>query len=116
MDWTFLTSEVILISAHAQNLKKQFGGTRHDMAPRKKSPDPNPAPPAASQAPHEVIAVRAYEFFVQRGYAHGSDLQDWFQAESEMLAGQPTMPAESAEEPVKTPRRRKSPATKAAAS
>jgi len=86
------------------------------MASRKKSPDPNPALPAASQAPHEVIAVRAYEFFVQRGCTHGNDLQDWFQAERELLAQQPTLPAEPAEEPVKTVRRRKSPATKAAVS
>jgi len=86
------------------------------MAPRKKSLDTNPAPPAASQVSHEVIAVRAYEFFIQRGYAHGSDLQDWFQAESELLARQPSLSAETAEEAVKTPRRRKSPATKAAVS
>lgn len=82
------------------------------MASRKKSPDANPAALAPSQVPHDVIAQRAYEFFVQRGYAHGSDLQDWFQAENELVVQQPSLPGE----PVRTARRRKSPATKTAVS
>jgi HSP20 family protein len=31
------------------------------------------------------IARRAYELFEARGYQHGSDLEDWFRAESELL-------------------------------
>lgn len=30
------------------------------------------------------IAERAYEIFLCRGGAHGSDLEDWFQAEREL--------------------------------
>lgn len=82
------------------------------MFPRKKSPDANPTPPTPSQVPHDLIAVRAYEFFVQRGYSHGADLQDWFQAESELLAGQPA----EIIQPAKTVRRRKTQASKAAVS
>jgi hypothetical protein len=34
----------------------------------------------------EAIARRAYEKFAARGYAHGSDQEDWTQAESELAA------------------------------
>ncbi len=72
------------------------------MPPKKKSPEANPASTVVpSHPPHQAIAVRAYEFFVQRGYTHGWDLQDWLRAESELLAKQPAMP------PAKASRRRK---------
>lgn len=34
---------------------------------------------------HELLARQAYEHFVERGYAHGHDLEDWLRAESELL-------------------------------
>jgi hypothetical protein len=34
------------------------------------------------------IRVRAYELFEQRGYVHGMDREDWFQAEREILERQ----------------------------
>ncbi|HWF37326.1 MAG TPA: DUF2934 domain-containing protein [Candidatus Acidoferrales bacterium] len=72
------------------------------MPAKKKSAEANPGPTVlTSQPPHHAIALRAYEFFVQRGYNHGWDLQDWLQAESELLGKQPAMP------PAKAPRRRK---------
>lgn len=33
----------------------------------------------------EEIAVRAYEIFVGRGASHGNDLDDWLQAERELI-------------------------------
>jgi hypothetical protein len=40
----------------------------------------------AGAAPtHDQIAGRAYEIYASRGYAHGSDEQDWLQAEQELL-------------------------------
>jgi hypothetical protein len=36
----------------------------------------------------ERIRTRAYELFVQRGNASGSELDDWLQAEEEILAAQ----------------------------
>ena len=39
---------------------------------------PTPAPT------HEQIARRAYELYLQRGAAHGCDLQDWIAAEREL--------------------------------
>lgn len=35
----------------------------------------------------DQIEVRAYEIYLQRGGADGNDVQDWLQAESELLAG-----------------------------
>jgi len=32
----------------------------------------------------EIIRIRAYELFEQRGYQHGHDLEDWLQAEAEV--------------------------------
>jgi hypothetical protein len=34
---------------------------------------------------HEAVAGRAYEIFLERGGQHGNDLDDWLQAEREML-------------------------------
>jgi hypothetical protein len=46
-------------------------------------------PHASSQQmvtiPTEEIAKRAYELFMARGGAHGSDLDDWLLAESELV-------------------------------
>ena len=33
----------------------------------------------------EMIAARAYELFLARGGEHGHDLDDWLQAERELL-------------------------------
>ena len=49
-------------------------------------------PPAAQpfagtvKVPHEKIALRAYEKWVKKGCRHGSDVQDWVEAESELKA------------------------------
>ena len=34
----------------------------------------------------EAVAKRAYEKFLKRGGQHGSDLQDWYEAEQELTA------------------------------
>ena len=33
---------------------------------------------------YEVIQLRAYEIFIERGGEHGRDLEDWFRAEEEI--------------------------------
>jgi hypothetical protein len=38
------------------------------------------------KVPHDKIAMRAYERWVKRGRPHGSDVQDWLEAESELRA------------------------------
>ena len=34
---------------------------------------------------HNAIARRAYQSFVSRGFAHGLDLEDWLDAEREIV-------------------------------
>jgi hypothetical protein len=41
--------------------------------------------PRVVPLPHEEIALRAYYAFLGRGSIHGSDLDDWLQAEREVL-------------------------------
>ena len=41
------------------------------------------------QATHEEIAAKAYEIFEARGGGHGSDLDDWLEAEHEVLRSRP---------------------------
>ncbi len=43
-------------------------------------------PQTASGAPtREEIELRAHQIYVERGGAHGQDVEDWLQAESELL-------------------------------
>ena len=59
-----------------------------------------PAPPAAQDktaapqtATEEAIAVRAYEIYLGRGGSHGSDIDDWLQAERELNLFANVLPA-----------------------
>ncbi len=58
----------------------------------KQSVTPSRAPRfSAEQAPsrdavHIVIAKRAYDLYCERGYRHGSALDDWLDAEREILS------------------------------
>ena len=46
------------------------------------------APPApttvSAKLPHEKIAMRAFEKWCKRGRPHGTDKQDWLEAEAEL--------------------------------
>ena len=55
---------------------------------RKRTGQPEPAtsPAPDGQLPQEEIARRAFEKFAARGYVHGFDQQDWFDAEEELIA------------------------------
>jgi len=45
----------------------------------------------------EIIRMRAYEMFEQRGYQHGHDLEDWLQAEAEVMGKKPGVSADQME-------------------
>jgi len=45
----------------------------------------------------EIIRMRAYELFEQRGYQHGHDLEDWLQAEAEVMGKGPSVSAPQVE-------------------
>ncbi len=40
--------------------------------------------PTVTTDPQELIRVRAYELFEQRGCEHGHDMDDWLRAEKEV--------------------------------
>ncbi len=42
----------------------------------------------------EIIRMRAYELFEQRGQQHGYDLEDWLQAEAEVVGKKPSLSAD----------------------
>jgi hypothetical protein len=42
-------------------------------------------PPMTAKVPHERIAMRAYEKWVKRGRPQGTALQDWIEAEAELM-------------------------------
>ena len=44
-------------------------------------------PSGANGVTKEQIAKRAYALFVARGGSHGYDIEDWLQAERELLGG-----------------------------
>lgn len=72
-------------------------GSRSPKKPTQKTPDPQqqpngpPAetpqtlPPSPSGDVHVLIATRAYERYVARDYRHGFALDDWLEAEREIL-------------------------------
>ena len=61
------------------------------MAAKSKSRGPLPQKPEPSNDAAEKIRLRAYELYEQRGMIDGHALDDWLQAQSEILRerGQP---------------------------
>ena len=59
-------------------------------------------PPATSEMgsqelTEEIIRIRAYHLFEQRGCRHGSDMDDWLQAEAEVLGKKASASADGTE-------------------
>jgi len=61
--------------------------SRVSTPPTAKPAAPPPMATAATpvQIPHERIAMRAYEKWVQRGRPQGTQFQDWVEAEAELM-------------------------------
>jgi hypothetical protein len=58
-------------------------------ARRRRRSDKNPGAVAANGgAITDRVALRAYELFLARGGVHGRDIDDWLEAEREILSGQ----------------------------
>ena len=43
----------------------------------------------------DIMRVRAYRFFEERGYEHGHDLEDWLRAKAEIFGKKPATAAEA---------------------
>lgn len=70
---------------------------RNTPAPQQKSTgSPAQQPHASPLSPgddlHVLIEKRAYEFHCERGYRHGYALDDWLEAEREVLGQIPAAP------------------------
>ena len=60
--------------------------------PTRKDPVPAAAPHLGSlELTEEIIQQRAYHLFEQRGREHGHDLEDWLQAEAEIMGKKKTV-------------------------
>ena len=66
------------------------------------------------QIPHDKIAKRAYEKWCKRGQPHGTETQDWYEAEAELRAEQ-GRPGEAGRAPQPQARPAQQPATAAPA-
>lgn len=53
--------------------------------------------PGSLELTEEIIRMRAYELFEQRGYQHGHDLEDWLHAEAEVVGKKPAASSEQME-------------------
>ena len=49
------------------------------------APTPKPAQPVKAAPSHDEIAQRAYEIYETRGRVSGRELEDWVQAEHELV-------------------------------
>jgi hypothetical protein len=47
-----------------------------------------------SELAEEIIRNRAYQLFAERGYEHGHDVDDWLQAEAEVMGKKPAARAD----------------------
>ena len=47
-----------------------------------------------SELTEEIIRNRAYQLFAERGYQHGHDVDDWLQAEAEVMGKKPAARAD----------------------
>jgi hypothetical protein len=76
-------------------------------------------PPAAQhtatpKVTHEKIAMRAYEKWVHRGCVHGTDQQDWLEAEAELQAEMNRGASHATARPAVAPAKSAAPAPQAA--
>jgi Protein of unknown function (DUF2934) len=71
--------------------------------------DKNPEVVAANGgAITDRVALRAYELFLARGGQHGRDIEDWLEAEREIVSGNQARPTGSAvDDPARGDVRRK---------
>jgi len=62
-------------------------------------PDPTVNPSTAKsdegslELTEDIMRVRAYRFFEERGYEHGHDLEDWLRAKAEIFGKKPAAAA-----------------------
>ena len=53
--------------------------------PKQYKPTSHVSDEGSLELTEEIIRSRAYQLFVERGYENGHDLDDWLQAEAEIM-------------------------------
>lgn len=51
----------------------------------RKTADPIHPDIGSQELTEEIIRLRAYQLFEKRGYEHGHDMEDWLEAEAEIV-------------------------------
>jgi uncharacterized protein HemX len=64
--------------------KKPASRSRKTVRAQTSAPKRATRQATAAEPTLDAIAVRAYELFEARGYAHGHDVEDWLRAEAEL--------------------------------
>ena len=92
------TKKTVTANNPAKKITSKIGtsaaaqGTKSSKTKNQRSEIPYPGPSLAlSEELRERIAQRAYEIHQRRGGQHGSDWEDWLQAEREILLHQPPL-------------------------
>ena len=65
--------------------------------PHKKKDVASNSHPGSLELTEEIIRVRAYQLFEQHGCQHGHDMEDWLQAEAEVMGKKSGASADDAE-------------------
>jgi len=60
----------------------------------RKTADPSHPDIGSQELTEEIIRLRAYQLFEKRGYEHGHDVEDWLEAEGEIMGKRPAAIAE----------------------
>jgi len=63
----------------------------------RKTENPATSDLGSQEQTEEIIRMRAYHLFEQRGGQHGYDLDDWLQAEAEVLGKKPAASVDQTE-------------------
>lgn len=61
----------------------------------RKTESPASSDMGSQELTEEIIRMRAYHLFEQRGGRYGNDLDDWLQAEAEVMAKKPGASADN---------------------
>ena len=80
---SFSTQDANSIAAQLETRNSSEGGVMNN--PTEKSSLESQAQTVPGAPTHEEIELRAYQIYVERGGTHGQDVDDWLQAERELV-------------------------------
>lgn len=78
-----------MLTPSPQDSKGQKRRTGRPAAPSSAAHSSQAGPVSTSDALEALIAKRAYEHYAAQGYRHGGALEDWLEAEREIMSQAP---------------------------